>query len=102
MSARTPIVSGATPAPLVTAESPQALMSRLGADPPLAQLTRPDGTPVWVKGGAVSALRAPVPSEIPPPPDEANTIILLGGLHQAVQEDTATVRMIVNAHGGHL
>ena len=34
---------------LVTAEDATALVARLGVDPPLVKLTRPDASPVWVK-----------------------------------------------------
>jgi hypothetical protein len=94
-------ISGATPAPLVTAEPPQALMNRLGVEPPLAQFTRPDSTPVWVKGAAVTALRAPLPGEIQGP-GEVKTVLILGRLHQSVQEDEPAARIIIDAHGGHL
>jgi len=44
---------------LVTAESAAALAARLGVNPPLAKLTRPNATPVWIKGSAVTTLRTP-------------------------------------------
>ena len=44
---------------LVTAEGAVALAARLGINPPLAKLTRPNRTPVWIKGSAVTTLRAP-------------------------------------------
>jgi hypothetical protein len=33
---------------LVTAEDAAVLAARLGGDPPLVKLTRPDASPVWV------------------------------------------------------
>src|SRR6266550_510215 len=48
---------------LVTAEDAAALVARLGINPPLARLTRPDSTPVWVKRSAVSAIRPPLSTE---------------------------------------
>src|SRR6516225_7034924 len=48
---------------LVTVEDAAALTARLGIDPPLAKLTRPNRTPVWIKGAAVTTLRAPLPTE---------------------------------------
>src|ERR1700756_2477899 len=48
---------------LVTAEKAAALVARLGVDPPLVKLTRPDGSPVWVKRSAVSAIRPPLATE---------------------------------------
>jgi hypothetical protein len=48
---------------LVTAEDAAALVARVGVSPPLVRLTRPDLTPVWLKGSAVTALRAPLSTE---------------------------------------
>ncbi len=45
------------PAVLVTRESAGQLAGRLNVTPALAQLTRPDMTPVWIKGAAVVAVR---------------------------------------------
>ena len=56
-------VYGLTQTVLVTAERPEALVARLGVKPPLAKLTRPDRSPVWVKGTAVTSVRAPIPAE---------------------------------------
>jgi hypothetical protein len=94
-------VSGPTPAELVTAEAPEALLARLGLNPPLAQLTRPNGTPVWLKAAAVSAVRAPVPAE-QQDPGTVNAVILLGSLHQAVHETVEAARAVINALGGHV
>jgi hypothetical protein len=48
---------------LATTEDAAALVTRLGVKPPLAKLTRPDSTPVWVKPSAVSAIRPPLSTE---------------------------------------
>jgi len=94
-------VSGPTPAALVTAEVPDALLARLGLNPPLAQLTRPDGSPVWLKAAAVSAVRAPVPAE-QQDPGTVNAVIVLGALHQAVHETVEAARAVIDALGGHV
>ena len=94
-------VYGPMPQALATAEGAAALVGRLGVDPPLAELTRPNQTPVWVKGAAVSAVRAPLPGEITEP-GAVNAVLVIAGQTQAVHEDVATARAIVNAHGGNV
>ena len=44
---------------LVTAENAAGLVARLGVNPPLAKLTRPDASPVWIKASTVSEIRPP-------------------------------------------
>jgi hypothetical protein len=83
---------------LVTGEGAAALAVRLGVNPPLAKLTRPNRTPVWIKGSAVTTLRAPLPTERQGPGD-VNAIVILGDLHQAVREDLSTAERVLNAHG---
>ena len=83
---------------LVTAESAAALAARLGVKPPLAKLTRPNATPVWIKGSAVTTLRTPLPTERQGP-GAVNAVVILGDLHQAVHEDLATAERVLNAHG---
>jgi hypothetical protein len=83
---------------LVTAEGAAALAARLGVNPPLAKLTRPNATPVWIKGPAVTTLRAPLPTERQGP-GVVNAVVILGDLHQAVHEDLATAEQVLNAHG---
>jgi hypothetical protein len=84
---------------LVTAEDAAALVARLGVPPSLARLTRPDLTPVWLKGSAVTALRAP-PATEQQAPGSVNAVAIVGGLHQAVHETVEAARAIVNAPGG--
>jgi hypothetical protein len=61
----------------------------------LARLTRPNGTPVWVKASAITMLRFPLDTEIPSPPNVVRSVIMVGGFHQALQEDIATLRLIL-------
>ena len=84
---------------LVTAKDAAALVARVGVPLPLAKLTRPDLTPVWLKGLAVTALRAPLATE-QQAPGSVNAVVIVGGLHQAVHETVKAARTIVNAHGG--
>ena len=86
---------------LVTAEDAAALAARLGVSPPLARLTRPDMTPVWIKGSVVSAIRAPLPTE-QQGPGVVNAVVILGDLHQAVHEELATAEQALKAHGAHV
>jgi hypothetical protein len=95
------MVHGVDRGAVVTTEDAAALAARLGVNPPLAQLTRPDLTPFWIKGAAVTAIRAPLAAELQSP-GVANAVVLLGALHQAVREDIATAEQILNAHGANV
>ena len=52
-------VYGITNSDLHIAESVAAFLSRLGITPDFAQLTRPNASPVWIHGSAVSSIRVP-------------------------------------------
>jgi hypothetical protein len=93
------MVHGIDRGALMTAEEPAALVARLAVNPPLARLARPDMTPVWIKGSAVTAIRPPLASERQA---AANAVVILGGLHQAVHEDVATAEQVLNAHGANV
>ena len=56
-------VQGVDRGVLVTAEDAAALAARLAINPSLAKLTRPDMTPVWIKGAAVTPIGAPLPTD---------------------------------------
>lgn len=76
-------VYGISKGAVMITENPAAFIARLGIATKLAKLTRPDGSPVWIKGAAVSSLRAPLRDEYPP---EAHAVIVTGPLTQAVRE----------------
>jgi hypothetical protein len=80
---------------LVTAEDAAALVIRLGADPPLMKLTRPDASPVWIKRSAVSEIRAPIATE-QQGRGAVKAVVVIGGLRQAVREDVQTAASILN------
>ena len=80
---------------LVTAEDAAALVARLGTDPPLAKLTRPDASPVWVKASAVSAIRPPLATE-QQAGGAVKAVIVIGDLHQAVREDVQAAMSTLN------
>ena len=84
-------VNGVERGVLVTAEEAACLVARLGVEPPWRKLTRPNSTPVWVKGSAVIAIRAPFPAEQQP---GVKAVVIIGGLHQAVREDVAAATSI--------
>jgi hypothetical protein len=95
------MVHGVDRSAVVTAEDGAALAARLGVNPPLAKLTRPDLQPIWVRGAAVTALRAPLARE-KQSPGVVNAVVILGALHQAVHEDIATAAQMLNAHGANV
>jgi len=88
----------ALPKEILTGEPPEKLVVRLNIDPALAQLTRPNGTPIWIKGAAVITIGPPGPTDH----DAAKAVLIVGSLHQAVREDVSTARRIINEHGGRL
>ena len=85
-----------------TEEEAAALVARMAVNPPLARLTRPDMTPVWIKGSAVTAIRPPLATERQ---TATNAVVILGGLYglqQAVHEGVAAAEQILNAHGANV
>jgi hypothetical protein len=97
-------VRGGDQGVLVTAEDAAALVARLGIEPPLAKLARPDMTPVWVKKSAVTAIRAPLATERQSA-GFVRAVVIMGALHQAVREDVQTASTILNfqpSQFGHL
>jgi hypothetical protein len=86
------------PKEIVTKESPQKLIGRLNIDTAMAQLTRPNGTPIWIKGAAVITIGPPGRTDH----DATKAVIFVGSLRQAVREDVGTARRIINEHGGRL
>jgi hypothetical protein len=90
-------VHGVARGVLVTADDAAALVARLGQNPPLAKLTRPDSTPVWVKRSAISAIRPPLSTE-QQKAGMVRAVLVIGDLdlHQAVREDVRTVAGILN------
>jgi hypothetical protein len=92
-------VYGPSPGVLVTAEQAADLVARLRLKPPLVQLTRPNNTPVWLKGSAVTTVRAPVPAERSKT-GTIHAVVLLGKLRQAIREDVATAIAEIKKGGG--
>ena len=80
---------------LVTAENAAALVARLGVDPPLVKLTRPDASPVWVKASAVSEIRPPLATERQAG-GAVRAVVVIGDLHQAVREEVQIAMSILN------
>jgi hypothetical protein len=80
---------------LVTAEDAAALVARLEVDPPLVKLTRPDASPVWVKGSSVSEVRPPLATE-QHAAGAVKAVVVIGDLHQAVREDIQAAMRILN------
>jgi hypothetical protein len=79
----------------VTFEDVEVFAKRLPNPNDFAVLTRPNLSPVRINGSAVLKLRKALGTETP-----ARTIVLVQRLHQAVMEDRATARQVINAHGG--
>ena len=92
-------VYGVTMGVLHISEGVQAFMKRLGVTKNFAQLTRPNGSPVWINGSSVSSIRAPLPNEYVA---GVNTVVSAGSLTQGVEETLVDVTTAINAHGGDL
>src|SRR5271157_1270136 len=88
------IVYGITDGFLIISETALEFMSRLKIDTKnFAQFTRPNGSPVWISGEAVSSIRAPLPDEYD---TDVNTVIFADSLTQAVQESPVDVAKELN------
>jgi hypothetical protein len=92
-------IYGVTNSVLEIDETVQAFMARVKITKRLAQLTRPNGSPVWISGAAVSSLRAPLPGEYVA---GVNTVVFTGSLIQGVKESPADTTAALTAHGGDL
>jgi hypothetical protein len=92
-------IYGVTKAEIHIAESVEAFLARIGLAAKFAKLTRPNGTPVWINGGAVSSLRPPLPGEYL---DAVKTVISMEPLTQGVKEVPEHAKAMLNAHGGKL
>jgi hypothetical protein len=82
-----------------TAEPVATLIGRLRLEAKLAQLTRPDGSPVWIAGAAVISLRPPIQDQYPP---SVQAVVSVTGLTQGVTETPAQAKAAIDAHGGRL
>jgi hypothetical protein len=83
------------PKQLVTTEDVEHFAQRVPNAGDFAILTRPNLSPVRIKGSAAVNLRLALGTEAP-----AKCVVFVRQLHQAVMEDLATARRIINAHGG--
>jgi hypothetical protein len=92
-------VFGVTKEMLRTQEGVQAFMTRVKITKKLAQLTRPNGSPVWISGAAVSSLRPPLPGEYVA---GVNTVVFTNALVQGVKELPDAVTLALNDHGADL
>jgi len=92
-------VYGVTKEVLQISESVQEFMKRVRITKDFAQLTRPNGFPIWINGSAVSSIRAPLPNEYVA---GVNTVVFTDNLTQGVKESPADVIAAINDHGGDL
>ena len=92
-------VYGVTKEALQISEPVQEFMKRVRIAKDFAQLTRPNGFPIWINGSAVSSIRSPLPKEYVA---GVNTVVFTDDLTQGVKESPADVAAAVNDHGGDL
>jgi hypothetical protein len=92
-------VYGVTKGALQISESVQDFMKRVRITKDFAQLTRPNGFPIWINGSAVSSIRSPLPNEYVA---GVNTVVFTDSLTQGVKESPADVTAAINDHSGDL
>jgi hypothetical protein len=92
-------IYGVTKGTLHIAETVQQFMARVKITTKLAQLTRPNGSPVWINGSAVSSLRPPLPNEYV---SGVNTVVFTDAIIQGVKETPQATTTALNSHGGDL
>lgn len=80
--------------PAETRSYVRAIASALGGGRGSALLTRPDGTPISIRPGAVTSVRAPLPGEYA---DGVNAVVAMGKKKQGVRESVAEVRRLTGA-----
>lgn len=90
---------GPTAAVLKTLEGAVAFMARIDIAAKMAVLSRPDRSPVWISRKAVQSLQPPIPGDYP---DDVRVVVALVCLNQAVTQDMATAKALVNAKGANL
>ena len=92
-------VYGITKVVLHINESVVVFLGRLKIAKNFAQLTRPNGSPIWVNAGAVASIRAPLPNEYVA---GVNAVVSVGGLTQGVTQTPEAATTLINASGGEL
>lgn len=92
-------VYGIPPSMLMIGETVRAFMQRVRIDKEFAQLTRPNGRPVWIRVTSVTAIRPPVRGEYPA---GVKSVISTNSVTQAVKETPAAVTAALDAHGAKL
>jgi hypothetical protein len=94
-------VSGPGPEAIASNETAAALVARLHPKQALATLTRPNNTPVWIQGTAVTLIRPPIAGDTPPG-ETVGAVLYVGTSRQAVKQNVATARETINSHGGNI
>ncbi len=92
-------VFGVMAAPLTTLKPVASLLDRLHLASKVAELTRPDASPVWIVNSAVTPLRAPLPEEYVP---GVQAVVSVTGLVQGETQSPEQARRALDAVGAHL
>jgi len=80
-------------------EAVDGFLTRIGVAASFVRLTRLDGTFIWANVKAVQTVRTPLVDEYGP---QAQAVVAIGSLTQAVTQTPDEVKQIVNAQGGKL
>jgi hypothetical protein len=90
---------GLTNGTLKINKSVQDFMSRVRIKANFAQLTRANGSPVWINGSVVSTVRTPLQNEYVA---AVNAVVFTSALTRGVRESPSNATSALNAHGGEL
>lgn len=90
-------VYGILKARLRISETVSDFLVRLAIASQFAQLTRPNGSMIWINAKAVSVIREPLPGEYI---DSVHAVVVAGGLTQGVAENVPQAGSAIVAHGG--
>lgn len=85
-----------------TAEPPEELVDRLKLKVPLAELTRPDGGPVWIKASQVTYIGPPLTNDTKDQPGIVRARIMVSGRLQLVRETPEQVHAVLKELGSEL
>jgi hypothetical protein len=87
-------VYGILPAAIQIKDKVGDFLASLGIAGKFSQLTRPDGSKIWIRGNAVTYLTPPVSGDSP---DSVNTIVGIGSFTQGIREDAGSAKAAINS-----
>jgi hypothetical protein len=84
--------------PLGTFEPVEALLTRLKiTNQNFAKLTRPNTTPIWIRGSAITKIRDPIAPELRDAPYMTRLVIVYAPFNQVIRESLEKAKPIILA-----